>query len=59
MSTLTRPLLAGGGPAVAAAVGFVVIAIFQIALATGGLFRCAHELRLTRCLGGSCGGRSP
>lgn len=35
MSTSTRSLLAGGAPAVAAAVGFLVIAAFQIALAFG------------------------
>jgi hypothetical protein len=35
MSTLTRLPFAGGVPALAAAVGFVVIAVFQIALAAG------------------------
>lgn len=35
MSTPTRSLLAGRAPAVAAAVGFLVIAAFQIALALG------------------------
>jgi hypothetical protein len=35
VGTLTRPLLAGGVPALAATAGFVVIAIFQIALAAG------------------------
>lgn len=35
MSTLTRSLLARGAPAVADAVGLVVIAVFQVALAAG------------------------
>lgn len=52
MSTLTRPLLAGGASAVAAAVGFVVIATFQIALAAGGRLSAARpgaELTLVSC----------
>jgi hypothetical protein len=35
MSSLTRPLLTEGAPAVAAATGFVAIAVFQVALAAG------------------------
>jgi len=35
MSALPPPLLSGGAPAIAAAVGFVGIAVFQIALAAG------------------------
>jgi hypothetical protein len=35
MSSLTRPLVTEGAPALAAATGFAIIAVFQVALAAG------------------------
>lgn len=35
MSSLTRPLVTEGAPAVVAATGFAAIAVFQVALAAG------------------------